>query len=71
MHLERPHFTLTVHVVPGWTLFLLSKTGLKTMGAVLDTNTDELTLKKIGVTVQLTEAPSGHYQLDLCNSEQT
>ena len=57
---------LRLCVVPGWTPLLVSKPMLKSLGAQLDMERDMIRLSRINVSVPLSVAASGHYQLNLC-----
>ena len=56
---------LKIAIVPGSTPFLLSNTLLRTLGAVVDTQTQELFLKKCGKSIPLHLTPKGLFLLDL------
>ena len=60
---------IKMHVVPGEVPCLLSKSWLKENGAVLNTSSEELLLTKKQITAPMSEAPSGHFELDLCSRE--
>lgn len=60
---------LRAYVVPGEVPLLLSKGLMKTLGAKIDMTTDTMELTKIGVTISLREAQSGHYQIDLASKD--
>ena len=56
---------LKIAIVPGSTPFLLSNTLLRTLGAVVDTQTQELFLKKCEKSIPLHLTPKGLFLLDL------
>ena len=60
---------IRMHVVPREVPCLLSKGWLKENGAVLNTSSEELVLTKKQITAQMTEGPSGHFEIDLCPRE--
>ncbi|CAK0792131.1 unnamed protein product, partial [Prorocentrum cordatum] len=61
--------TFVVYVVPGSAGFLMSKPDMKALGAALDLETDSLYLKRLGLTIPLSETVAGHYEIDFLNRE--
>ena len=61
---------LEVQVIEGDTPLLLSKLVMKRLGGIIDLVVDTITFRKIGVTVQTREAPSGHMLVDLLSFTQ-
>ncbi|CAK0862474.1 unnamed protein product [Prorocentrum cordatum] len=61
--------TFVVYVVPGSAGFLMSKPDMKALGAALDLETDSLYLKRLGLTIPMSETVAGHYEIDFLNRE--
>ena len=56
---------LGVEVVNGLTPFLFSKRAFKQLGGILDTNTDQCTLRRLQKTIQLETNATGLYLIDI------
>ena len=55
------------HVVIGNSAMLLSRSGLKVLGATIDLRNDQTHLEKPRTTVKLSTTPAGHHEVDLLN----
>ena len=53
------------HAIPGNSGLLLALPDLKTRGATIDFQNDQLHLLNLDVTLNLTTTPAGHYEIDL------
>eukprot|EP00959_Pyramimonas_sp_CCMP1952_P378785 7934567-Pyramimonas_sp.AAC.1 len=42
---------------------------MKALGAALDLETDSLYLKRLGLTIPMSETVAGHYEIDFLNRE--
>ena len=56
---------ITMHVVPGKVPCQLSNGRVKENGAIIDTQTVWLKLKRSDITTSLVEGQSGHHEMDL------